>query len=70
MGEIATREIAKKNRPKGLDENIKVAKRGGMIAGNTRKDLEKEIGDSVIISENALKYKYIDDSAKNIKGNK
>ena len=70
LGELATREIAKKNRPKGLDENIKVAKRGGKIAGNTRKDLEKEIGSSVIISENALKYKYIDDSAKNIEGNK
>lgn len=60
LGEIATREIAKKKNPKGLDENIEVARRGGKIAGNARKDLENEIGDSVVTSDNALNYKYVD----------
>ena len=58
LGEIATREIAKKRNPQGLKENIEVAKKGGNIANNTRLDLEKEIGESVIIKNNALGYEY------------
>ena len=61
LGEIATREIAKKNNPKGLNENIEVARRGGKIAGNARKDLENEIGQSVVTSNNALNYEYVDE---------
>lgn len=61
LGEIATREIAKKKNPKGLNENIEVAKRGGKIAGNARKDLENEIGESVVTSNNALSYQYVDE---------
>ena len=64
LGEIATREIAKKKNPKGLNENIDVARRGGKIASNTRKDLENELGDNVVTSENNLNYKYIDDNKK------
>lgn len=60
LGEIATREIAKKKKPKGLNENIDVARRGGKIAGNARKDLEKEIGDGVVTDSNALNYEYND----------
>lgn len=58
LGELATREIAKQHKPKGLDENIEVAKRGGRIAKNTRKNLEEEIGESVIVKDNALLYEY------------
>ena len=61
LGELATREIAKRKKPKGLDENIEVAKRGGKIASNTRNNLEKEIGDKVVTSNNTLNYKYVDD---------
>lgn len=58
LGEIATREIAKKHNPQGLKENIEVAKRGGKIANNARLDLEREIGESVITKNNALNYEY------------
>ena len=61
LGELATREIAKKRNPQGLKENIEVAKRGGRIANNTRADLEKEIGDSVITKDNVLSYRYEED---------
>ena len=60
LGEIATREIAKKKNPKGLNENIEVARRGGKIAGNARKDLENELGESVVTRNNALNYEYVD----------
>ena len=58
LGEIATREIAKKHNPQGLKENIEVAKRGGKIAKNARVDLEKEIDESIITKNNALNYEY------------
>lgn len=58
LGEIATREIAKKYKPKGLRENIEVAKQGGSIAKNARADLESKIGESVITKNNALNYEY------------
>ena len=60
LGKIATREIAKKKNPKGIKQNIDVARRGVKIAGNARKDLENEIGESVITSDNLLSYEYVD----------
>ena len=61
LGEIATREITKKKHPIGLSENIEIAKNGGKIASNARKDLEESLGESVITSDNMLNYKYMDD---------
>lgn len=60
LGELATRELAKKHKPYGLEENRKIAKRGGKIAKNTRDNLEEELGESVISNKNALNYKYLD----------
>ncbi len=67
LGEIATREIAKKKNPKGLNENIDVARRGGKIAGNARKDLEQELGASVIVNNNLLDYEYTDKKESKMK---
>jgi len=61
LGELATRELAKVHKPQGLEQNKKVAKRGGNIAKKTRDNLEKELGKSVISNENSLKYEYIED---------
>lgn len=61
LGEIATRELVKKHKPYGFKENKEIAKRGGKIAKNTRDDLEKELGKSVISKDNSLNYKYIED---------
>ena len=61
LGEIATRELAKKHKPYGLKQNKELARRGGNIAKNTRDDLEKELGESVITHKNSLNYKYIDE---------
>ena len=58
LGEIATREIAKKHKPQGLKENIESAKQGGSVAKNARIDLESKIGESVITKNNALNYEY------------
>ncbi len=63
LGEIATREIAKKKNPQGLEENVDIARRGGKIAGNARKDLESELGESVVTANNALNYVYVDEKS-------
>lgn len=62
LGEIATRELVKEHKPYGLKENREMARRGGRIAKNTRDNLERELGKSVISTENALNYKYVDDN--------
>ena len=58
LGEIATRELAKKHRPYGLEENKKFASFGGNVAKVARDDLEKKLGASVINNENVLPYQY------------
>ena len=61
LGEITTRELVKKHKPYGLDENRKVAKMGGHAAKVAREDIEKSLGESVVKKKNALNYKYIED---------
>ncbi len=60
IGETATRELAKKFKPQGLSQNQEIAKRGGNIAKNTRDNLEQELGESVITSQNNLNIRYVD----------
>ena len=61
LGEIATRELAKKHKPYGLKQNKEIAKRGGNIAKKTRDNLEKELGENVISNKNSLDYEYIEE---------
>ena len=53
LAETATKEISKQMHPDTFEENKKVAKRGGSIAGNARKELEEELGQPVLTSKNA-----------------
>ena len=55
IGELTTRELAKKHKPIGLDENRKIAKEGGQVASNTRKDIEERLGESVVSSDNDIR---------------
>jgi len=48
LGVKVTTEISRKEKPKGMPANEKVAKRGGGVAGKARKETEKELGGSVI----------------------
>lgn len=72
LAETATKDITESTNPQGLKENKKVAKRGGSIAGNARKEIEAETGKPVITSKNAIDFgKLIDDVTKTIdKGDK
>ena len=59
LGEEATKELAKKRKPQGLEENKKIAKLGGHAAKSARDDLENNLGESVITPSNNINYKYI-----------
>ena len=61
LGEIATRELARKHRPLGLEQNKKVAKLGGRTAKVARDELEKNLGENVVSKDNSLSYKYVED---------
>ena len=64
LGELTTRDIAREEHPKGLKENMSVAKRGGKVSQDARKSYEKATKKSAISSDNALNYKYIEDNNK------
>ena len=53
LAEATTTELTKVQNPQGLQENRKVAREGGSVAGNARKDIEKRTGRQVITAENA-----------------
>ncbi len=54
LGEKVTTEISKNEKPDTFHKNKKVAKRGGNVAGNARKQTEKELGKSIISKDNFL----------------
>jgi len=58
LGEIATRELVREHKPKGLEANKEVARIGGHAAKVARDDLEKNLGRTIISKENSLGYKY------------
>lgn len=53
LAEASTTEISKKQKPKGLTENKKVAQKGGDAAKQARKSIESQTGESIVSSKNA-----------------
>lgn len=53
LAEVSTTEISKKVEPKDFEENKKVAREGGSIAGSARRKLEKRTGKKVVTKLNA-----------------
>lgn len=54
LDERVTTEISQQEKPEDFEGNKDVARRGGNVAGVARKETEKELGHSVISSENFL----------------
>lgn len=53
LAEATTTELSKTTNPQNFQENVEVAKKGGNIAGDTRKAIEESSGRPVITSKNA-----------------
>jgi len=55
LAEATTTELTRAQNPQGLTQNQAVAREGGSIAGNARKEIEARTGKPVITSDNAAK---------------
>ena len=53
LAEATTTELTNAQNPHGLEENRVVAKQGGAVAGNARKEIESKTGRPVVTAENA-----------------
>ncbi|WP_415060554.1 BRO family protein [Flavobacterium sp.] len=56
LAEATTTEISKEKKPKNFTVSKKIAKQGGTIAGNTRKQIEEKTGKKIINKLNASDY--------------
>ena len=64
LAEATTTEISKEKNPKTFDDNKVIAKQGGTIAGNTRKEIEAKSGKKIVSRLNAKKLKTKDELKK------
>jgi hypothetical protein len=55
LAEATTTEISKEKKPKTFSQNKTIAKQGGTIAGNTRKEIEAKTGKRVVSKLSAEK---------------
>jgi hypothetical protein len=53
LAEASTKDISQAVNPKSFEESKTIAKQGGTIAGNARKELEAKTGKKVVIALNA-----------------
>lgn len=59
LAEISTKEISQAEQPEGFAENQEVAQRGGAIAGDARKAIERQTGRPVVTSKNAAQLNHV-----------
>jgi hypothetical protein len=53
LAETTTTEFSKHEKPKTFEKSKNIAKKGGTVTGNARKDIEEQLGKSVITKQNA-----------------
>ncbi|MES2445627.1 MAG: Bro-N domain-containing protein [Bacteroidota bacterium] len=56
LAEATTTEISKQKAPKNFEESKVVAKQGGTIAGNTRREIEEKTGKKIVSKTSAKKF--------------
>ena len=56
LAEATTTEISKERKPKGLEQNCVIAKQGGKIAGNTRREIEAKTGRKIVTPKNFTRH--------------
>ena len=55
--EATTTEISKEKLPEGFEQNRTIAKQGGTVAGNARKEIELKTGKPIVSAKNAKRLK-------------
>lgn len=56
LAEATTTEISKEKKPDTFDKNKRIARQGGTVAGNARKEIEQRTGKPVVSDKNATDY--------------
>jgi len=56
LAEATTTEISKEKKPRTFNDNKRIAKQGGTIAGNTRREIEEKTGKKIVTRLNAKKF--------------
>lgn len=59
LAEATTTELSKEHQPEGFVGSQEIARRGGRIAGQTRKAIEADTGKPVITSKSAPDFKQL-----------
>jgi hypothetical protein len=59
LAEATTTTLSKKQKPETFEENTKVARQGGGIAGDARKAIETAAGEPVVTAENAVDFGHL-----------
>lgn len=67
LAEATTSEISKEKKPKTLDDSKVIARQGGTIAGNTRKEIEAKTGKKIVSELNAKQLKKGSSKRKKLK---
>ena len=58
LAEATTTEISKEKNPETFEDSRKIAKQGGTIAGNTRKEIEAKTGKKIVSKLNAKQLEF------------
>ena len=53
LAEVSATELSKAEQPQTFEENRDVAQRGGQVAGNARKEIERQTGKPIVTAQNA-----------------
>jgi len=53
LAEATTTEISKERKPSTFEQNKTIARQGGTIAGNTRREIEEKTGKKIVTRKNA-----------------
>lgn len=61
LAEATTTEISKENNPMNFEDNKEIARQGGTIAGNARREIEEKTGKSIVTSRNAGSIKQLEE---------
>ncbi|MDD4592550.1 MAG: hypothetical protein PHG06_19320 [Parabacteroides sp.] len=61
LAEATTTEISKENNPNSFEDNQEIARQGGTIAGNARREIEAKTGKSIVTPRNAKEIKQLEE---------
>ncbi|CFX06516.1 BRO N-terminal domain [Syntrophomonas zehnderi OL-4] len=61
LAEATTTEISKEKEPQSFADNQEIARQGGTVAGNARREIEQRTGKKVVTSKNAKGIKEIEE---------